>query len=699
MAPMKHLWPIPLCLLALLAACHSAPPPPQDTPAPDVVVILTAQPPRVLTPTTTRRPTRTPSPTPTLDVPVPTALAVPGTPMPAPGAAIATENVDRLVPLARLDRGQLHAVAWTAGGAQICTSSSAGLTTYDTNTYTVMDFKPILAGGACADLARDGTRLATCNTAPNGENYVTLYEAAVGPLALLHSPSPLRDAVLSPDGLHLAAQTEAHGMALWDFYTYAQVATLPASRCASFSLDGKLLIAEPYDRPRTFQVWRTADGTLANEIGVSSGSDCSFFTPDGTAFVRHNGSDTLEFRRISDGAIVAAWPAPDSGIRNLVYSPDEQLLAGSGEIGVRLWRASDGTLLHTLAMTAPGDLAFSPDSHSLAAASSAGALRVWDVTEGTLIYAADDYAGSWSQIDGASLAAFTPDGQYLATFEEGTNSISLWQVAGAALVWAERSTPRLQPEMLLAAPYGPVLWRPYAGTLHAWEPDATMPDAQFLQPLDATLRLWQPGAAEPVRALTWDWQAWRVTAIILSPDGGTLAGINAPDGTIEFRQTSDGRILRTLSGYAHLSALLFAPDGNAMALRYDDGTLEIRHPTGGMAVQIAHGAGAPLAFSPDGRWLAVRAHADPAAILLWNRDTNAHYTVHTAHSYAQVAFSPDNALFAVATGNAVEIWRTAGGALLRALDVPTATGVAFSADGQLLATVGTDGSVRVWGVR
>jgi len=65
-----------------------------------------------------------------------------------------------------------------------------------------------------------------------------------------------------------------------------------------------------------------------------------------------------------------------------------------------------------------------------------------------------------------------------------------------------------------------------------------------------------------------------------------------------------------------------------------------------------------------------------------------------------VSFSADGTLLAVAEGNDVQVWETASGNLLATLKAHTAAVsiVAFSPDGNSLASVGQDNQLILWQV-
>ena len=108
-----------------------------------------------------------------------------------------------------------------------------------------------------------------------------------------------------------------------------------------------------------------------------------------------------------------------------------------------------------------------------------------------------------------------------------------------------------------------------------------------------------------------------------------------------------------------------------------------------------------IALSPDGHLLVV---ASSVGIYLYDARTLEEVRfIETNIWVNSVAFSPDGQTLASGAGDGtVRLWRVADGALLRTLAGHTGwvESVAFSPDGQTLASAGSgDGTVRLWGVR
>jgi WD40 repeat protein len=93
--------------------------------------------------------------------------------------------------------------------------------------------------------------------------------------------------------------------------------------------------------------------------------------------------------RVSDGQLLQTIASAHQGLAvdDVEFSPDGQLLASSGgDLTAKLWRASDGALLHTLQVRAQAHsgVSFSPSGKMLATGAT-DSLILWEVPRARLI--------------------------------------------------------------------------------------------------------------------------------------------------------------------------------------------------------------------------------------------------------------------------------------------------------------------------
>ena len=336
-------------------------------------------------------------------------------------------------------------------------------------------------------------------------------------------------------------------------------------------------------------------------------------------------------------------------------------------------------------------VAFSPDSHLLAAAYGDGYVRLWNPVTGQA-------AGSPLPVDTASeggvyALAFSPDGKLLAT-PDAAGYVRLWNPATGQAVGAP-----------LPADTGPV-----GGVYQV----AFSPDGKLLATagVDGTVRLWNPAThravGAPLLAGTNPREGGGVNGVAFSPDGKLLAAADAA-GYVRLWNPATGQAV----GAPFLAVtnkgvigVTFSPDGK-LATAGGDGTVRLWNPVTGQPVgapllAVTNGSVTEVAFSPDGKLLAA---ADTTGyVRMWDPATRqavgAPLPAATAGGVNGVAFSPDGKLLASAGGDGtVRLWDPATRQPPRAPLRPVTGGVygvAFSPDGKLLASAGGDGTVGLW---
>jgi WD40 repeat protein len=166
----------------------------------------------------------------------------------------------------------------------------------------------------------------------------------------------------------------------------------------------------------------------------------------------------------------------------------------------------------------------------------------------------------------------------------------------------------------------------------------------------------------------------------------------------------------------------FSPNGSLLAVGYGRFAGLLQEPRPGQAVLWEPRSGrrrttitalvdgvCSVTFSPDGKTLAVAEY--PGVIRLWQvTESRERLTIKApAWTPGTVAFSPDGRRLAAGLwtgskdgvsppGNGVAIWDTATGKLERRMTGHTdgVNAVAFSPDGKLLVSGGSDGVAKVW---
>jgi len=392
---------------------------------------------------------------------------------------------------------------------------------------------------------------------------------------------------------------------------------------------------------------------------------------------------------------LAADPASPLTARRLAVAawrifPTDQ--AGSVLASLLMEQQQDGILPGNPSNGGVNTVAFSPDSHLLAAAYGDGYVRLWNPVTGQAV-------GSPLPVDtgpdgGVYGVAFSPDGKLLAT-ADAAGYVRLWNPATGPAVGAP-----------LAADTGPV------GGVNGV---AFSPDGKLLATagVDNTVRLWNPATGRavgaPLLASTNPRGGGGVYGVAFSPDGKLLAAADG-DGYVRVWNPVTGQAV----GAPFLAVtnkgvlgVAFSPDGTLLATADAEGTVRLWNPATGHAIgaplpAVTDGNVTGVAFSPDGRLLA---SADTAGyVRLWNPATQhavgTPFLAATTGGVNAVAFSPDGKLLAAAGGDGtVRLWNPATRQAPRAPLTPVAGGVnavAFSPDGKLLAAAGGDGTVRTW---
>ena len=294
---------------------------------------------------------------------------------------------------------------------------------------------------------------------------VQLWNASTGQPAVTlvgHNASVLALA-FSPDGHRVVSGSDDHTIRVWDAHTGSPLQTLKGHAggvyAVAFTPDGERVVSGSADKAVGF--WSTPADARAEGAGAGAGGALSTAGP--TAGPRlwteklHIGAvHTAAFS--PDGELLAASSAlgEDCNLQvyyktgqpvhalcrqctasSIAFSADGHLIVAairdSGWAAVRVWNASTGHPLHTLAERTgdgarPDVVALSEDGGLLATGSDDGAVDVWNVTSGRRLHGPLYHhraPGADAQVIRA--IAVSPDGAYIVSCSR--SHVTLWERA------------------------------------------------------------------------------------------------------------------------------------------------------------------------------------------------------------------------------------------------------------------------------
>jgi WD40 repeat protein len=401
----------------------------------------------------------------------------------------------------------------------------------------------------------------------------------------------------------------------------------------------------------------------------------------------------------------------------LAFTPNGRVLAsGDGIDCVRLWDVSSGALVREAQKRGPGSvgknsfdssLAFSPDGKSLATGNSDNAVRLWDIAKGVerfRFHRQAEGVDSFKMFKEVAGVAFTPDGKTLAV-DSDDGAIHLWEVATGKKLWQVEAHRRRDCMRLNCS----IAFSPDGKTLASWG-------------WEHAIRLWDVATGK--ERLARQPHRCAVRSVAFSPDGRTLA-TGGNDCRIKIWQADTGAEICQCDKFEHdVQEIAYSPDGETIASAGEWDGVRLWQPAAAEQLPPLRPEGSfrsgeveSVVFSSRNPMLA---SAQGDFIRLWDTSTHKEIDKFTRHCDRCLTISPDGSLLASGSESYKHVGENLNGnrelrkdGRIRLWNLLTRKetrvfedweepafidSIALSRDARTLATVSSEGVLRLWEV-
>lgn len=402
-------------------------------------------------------------------------------------------------------------------------------------------------------------------------------------------------------------------------------------------------------------------------------------------------------RAVQASRVRMVLPGHEEGARTVEFSPDGKTIAtasGAGE--VRVWDLSTGQELFSL----PGRVArYSPDGTRLATGSEDGKVTLWDFSTKNPLWIVNEHQKQIIDLK------FSPNGKLFVSTSQDNTFIVWDSYAGEKLFSSSASVSGTDtlPNVSFSPDGTLLLAADFAG--------------DFSAELAGTMRVWRVGQSWPLI------KEYRSNVMIFTfsaggrwlalPGGRLLEGIYLRSVSGMFREkialAVPMRIKPLTVPAAHesvISDFAFNSEETIMATGSQDSTAKIWHLTGDGAVLLVTLSGhddsiIDIDLNPDGTQLATASR--DGTVRIWDITSSGASEWFTLAAHSDMVYSfaltPDGKYLATSSlDGTAKVWELASGKELLTITGHGSPlfGIDMSTDGRLLATAGYDNTVKIW---
>ncbi|MBC8352707.1 MAG: protein kinase [Planctomycetes bacterium] len=375
--------------------------------------------------------------------------------------------------------------------------------------------------------------------------------------------------VWSDDGTRIASAEISKTMRIWDVGSGAEMASSECGYRARlrWSPDGEFVTAGAYGGEVIFWAGKATDAKHRIDGHEASANSLQWLSGDALPRSFHGDSIARTWEQMTE------QPDPAKSWKTSVWRPDgEQAAWWQWGEEVHVGNPLSGTVSRKLPVAdETWGLAWSPTAHRLAAGSFDGTVKVWDTKSWQLLH---DFR---SQDGRVWTVAFSPDGLRLVA--GGASGIKIWDTETGQII-AEGTADDVVLD---------VDWSPDGRSIAGGESFG-----------GEGVRIWDSTTGDDIGLLRHD---TLVRAVAWSPDGKIVASGDT-NGVLRLSRI---RLPGTVQGYSNSAEVLsvaWSPEGELVSWGCRDGVIRIARPDSPdiLMTFVAVAGGRKLAISPNGQY-------------------------------------------------------------------------------------------------